>query len=253
MYFSDLPSHILLLPFHNCSLCVSPLPCDPVEWVCSGECVLFQWHADWVIYGPLSARLCLLLGKSRRGATTSLFSPDPMMSGLSAPSLKLCARHPSCWSGSHRNPIGCEPQLDLDWAAVSAVLICIRPEDSIALLLSQRHFIRWTSECEYFTARISLLLWSILDMLFNHVLLRWTYAVDISLCWCFYIAAHPWGRLCPSVQSIQHINSMPYLKLIFSSLSVVVEKFAVSRVLSVPSCKAIYQPVTARPWLLGFL
>lgn len=26
-----------------------------------------------------------------------------------------------------------------------------------------------------------------------------------------------------------------------------------SRVLSVPSCKAIYHPVTARPWLLGFL
>lgn len=144
MYFSDLPSHILLLPFRNCSLCFSPLPCDLVEWVCSGECVLFQWHADWVIYGPLSARQRLLLGKSRRGATTSLFSPDPMMSGLSAPSLKLGARHPSCWSGSHRNPIGCETQLDLDWATVSAVLICIRPEDGNSItytLLLSRTFI----------------------------------------------------------------------------------------------------------------
>lgn len=132
MCLCDLPSHTLVLPLHNCRplySCVSPLPRDPVEWVCSGECVLFQWHTDWVIYGLLSPRQRLLLGKSRRGATTSLFSPDPMMSGLSAPSLKLGARHPSCWSGSHRDPIGCEPQLDLDRAAVSAVLICIRPED----------------------------------------------------------------------------------------------------------------------------
>lgn len=110
-------------------LASNPVPCDAMDWVCSGECVLFQWHADWVIYGLISARQLFLLGKSRQGAITSLFSPDPMMSGLSAPSLKLGARHPSCWSGSHRDPIGCEPQLDLDWAAVSAVLICIRPED----------------------------------------------------------------------------------------------------------------------------
>lgn len=123
-------THILLLPICECSPCISPLPRDPVEWVCSGECVLFQWHADRVIYGLLSARQCLLLGKSRQGATTSLFSPDPVMSGLSAPSLKLGAHHPSCWSGSHRDPIGCEPQLDLDSAAASAVWICIRLEES---------------------------------------------------------------------------------------------------------------------------
>lgn len=124
--------HTSLWPSPNCRAlhsCIAPLPRDAVEWVCSGECVLFQWHADWVIYGLLSARQRLLLGKSRRGATTSLFSPDPMMSGLSAPSLKLAACHPSCWGASQRNPIGCEPQLDLDWAAVSATLICIKPEE----------------------------------------------------------------------------------------------------------------------------
>lgn len=112
------------------------LPCDAMDLVCSGDCVLFQWHADWVIYGLISARQLLLLGKSRQGAITSLFSPDPMMSGLSAPSLKLGARHPSCWSGSHRDPIGCEPQLDLDWAAVSAVSICISPEDGNGITYS---------------------------------------------------------------------------------------------------------------------
>lgn len=141
----DLPSHTLVLPFHNCSSCVSPLPHDPVQWVCSGECVLFQWHADWVIYGLLSARQRLLLGKSRRGATTSLFSPDPMMSGLSEPSLKLSGRHPSCWSGSRRDPIGCEPQLDLDRTAVSAVLICIRPEDSNSITLLLTLLLSWCS------------------------------------------------------------------------------------------------------------
>lgn len=115
---SDPPSHTCIVIFITAQplyACVSPLPC---EWACPGECVLFQWHTDWVIYGLLSARQRLLLGKSRRGATTSLFSPDPMMSGLSAPSLKLGARHPSCWSGSHRDPVGCEPQLDADDAAV---------------------------------------------------------------------------------------------------------------------------------------
>ena len=117
--------HTIVLPFHNCSPCIPPFPRGPVEWACSGECVLFQWHADWVIYGPLSARQRLLLGKSRQGATTSLFSPDPMMSGLSAPSLKLGARHPSCWSGSHRDPTGSEPQLDLDRASVCAISICM--------------------------------------------------------------------------------------------------------------------------------
>ena len=125
MCICDLRSHTLVLPFHNCSPCVPPFPRGPVEWAYAGECVLSQWHADWVIYGPLSARQRLLLGKSRQGATTSLFSPDPMMSGLSAPSLKLGARHPSCWSGSRRDPIGCEPQLDLDRAAVCAISICM--------------------------------------------------------------------------------------------------------------------------------
>lgn len=128
--------HLCVVPFHECSSSVSHCLCDALHWECSGECVLFHWHADWVIYGLLSARQRLLLEKSRRGAATSLFSPDPMMSGLSAPSLKLSARHPSCWSGSHRDPFGCEPQLDLNRTAVSAVLI--RPEDggNIALLLT---------------------------------------------------------------------------------------------------------------------
>lgn len=131
--------------------------CDAPEWVCWGDCVLFQWHTDWVIYVLLSARQRLLLGKSRRRATASLFSPDPMMSGLSAPSLKLGARHPSCWSKSHRDPIGCEPQLDLDWPVVSTDLMCIRTEDGnsstypllLMLLLS------WCRILEHRRVRIS--------------------------------------------------------------------------------------------------
>ena len=128
-YFCDLPSHSLVLPLWEYSSSVSPLPHDPVQWVSSGEYGLFQGHASWVIYGLLSARQRLLLGKSRRGATTSIFSPGPMVSGLSAPGLKLCARHPSCWSGSHRDSVGHEPQLDVHRAAVSAAWICSGPED----------------------------------------------------------------------------------------------------------------------------
>lgn len=124
MKVSNVPS-----PSHNCRVLrgwVSPLP---PEWVCWGDCVLFQWHTDWVIYVLLSARQRLLLGKSKRRATASLFSPDQMMSGLSAPSFKLGARHPSCWSKSHRDPIGCEPQLDADWAVVATGLMRIRTAD----------------------------------------------------------------------------------------------------------------------------
>lgn len=146
MCFCDLPSH-------NCRVLyswVSPLPRDAVECVRWGDCVLFRWHTDWVIYVLLSARQRLLLRKSRRGATTSLFRPDPMMSGLSAPSLKLGARHPSCWSESHRDPIGCEPQLDLDWAVVSTDLMCIRPEDgdSITYTLLHVFLLSWCNASE---------------------------------------------------------------------------------------------------------
>lgn len=127
--FCDLPSHTLLLPFHKIS-----------SWVHLSLVMLLSERAQVSVFfssdtqtglfmGCCQPRQRLPLGKSRRGATTSLLGPDPMMSGLSVPSLKLSARHPSCWSGSHRDLIGCEPQLDLDWPSVSAILICIRPED----------------------------------------------------------------------------------------------------------------------------
>lgn len=89
---------------------------------------------------------------------------------------------------------------------------------------------------------VSLFLWHHLDTILNHVLMHGACAV-----------VYPGIPICQSVQSIQHINFMPCNWNWWFFLCVVVEYFAVSRVLSVPSCKAIYHPVTARLWLLGFV
>lgn len=61
-----------LAPAAASHLCI---PCAQVS------VFFFQGRGVWVIYGLLSASQRLLLGKSRRGAITSLFRPDPMVSG----------------------------------------------------------------------------------------------------------------------------------------------------------------------------
>lgn len=101
--------------------------------------ILLTECAQVSVFFPVTCRLGYLWAAVSQAAPTirdeqvrghlSLFSPEPMMSGPSVPSLKLAACHPSCWSGSLRDPIGREHQLDLDQAAVSVVLICIRPEE----------------------------------------------------------------------------------------------------------------------------
>lgn len=69
-------------PFvHSRLRCCSSCSVSPLHPACSGECVLFQGRAASVIYGLLSASQRLLLEKSRRGAVTSLFRPDPVVSG----------------------------------------------------------------------------------------------------------------------------------------------------------------------------
>ena len=180
----------------------------------------FQWHAHCVIYVLLSDRQPLLLGRSGRGAATSLFSPDLMMSGLSAPSLKLAARHPSCWSGSRRDPSEREPQLGLDRATVSAVSVCVRPEDDHSItysplfIVSMQLFRQYSSE----STRVRTVVVS-----FCHVVLSCFTIVlfFVMLTWSHSKRSIPshthWGCFLPA-QSIQHINSIPYLKLIFGSL-----------------------------------
>lgn len=115
-------------PFvHSRLRCSSSCSVSPLHPACSGECVLFQGRAASVIYGLLSASQRLLLEKSRRGAVTSLFRPDPVVSGAERAQFEalfpssILLKRVSLGFFWMRAPAG-------PWTgvAVRVVLICIR-------------------------------------------------------------------------------------------------------------------------------